>query len=770
MTKRDDFRAKTKRTLEARVGHKCSNPGCQRPTSGPAAAENKAVSVGKAAHITAAAINGPRYDSSLSPEERRAETNGIWLCSLCADLIDTDEKRFPEDLIRQWKQGAVERALKDIVTLPAGAYRRPAVTIELDDDDRSFLQALALPDDDVDVIVERMRAAALRDIDAFRRMKEWPAHAIPLGLTLNAGETRLPVSVEGMANAANLGEFINLVSGPGTGKTTTLVQLTDAILAAGAMVALLIPLGEWSDRREDFFTSLTQRGAFGAFRRQHFVHLAYHGRLVLLLDGWNELDPAARVAALRRLNALRREYPLLAVVVGTRRNLVEIPGPVVEISPLSESQQHGLAFALRGAEGVALLDQAWRQPGVRELVSIPLYLTALLIGTRGGRLPQTKEEVLRLFVRQHEQAPDKAELLQKELFNCHGDILTGLAAEANRAANTVLTDTGARAVISSVETGLCASGQLSVPPQPATVIEVLVNGHILVRSAPGGGISFQHQQFQEWYASFEVERLMRGSAAGNRDARSHLRERVLNLPAWEESTLFACERLSRQGEVGARVVSATIREALAIDPMLAAEMIFRSASEVWTEVGPDAMTFATRWHVAGRDDRAARFMMTTGKPDFAAQIWPLIASPDDQVQLTALRLPRRFRPAVLGAGVEAKIAALPEAIRGHAVAEIASNSGFDGMELAATIAKSEPNAKVVVGVLQALQFRQADRLVGEIMRAANDDVWKAVASAGYPDELADPDQNARLIGLREAQYAAATDPVQVLINATRRRG
>jgi hypothetical protein len=76
MTKRDDFRAKTKRTLEARVGHKCSNPGCQRPTSGPAAAENKAVSVGKAAHITAAAINGPRYDSSLSPEERRAETNG----------------------------------------------------------------------------------------------------------------------------------------------------------------------------------------------------------------------------------------------------------------------------------------------------------------------------------------------------------------------------------------------------------------------------------------------------------------------------------------------------------------------------------------------------------------------------------------------------------------------------------------------------------------------------------------------------------------------
>ena len=334
----------------------------------------------------------------------------------------------------------------------------------------------------------------------------------------------------------------------------------------------------------------------------------------------------------------------------------------------------------------------------------------------------------------------------------------------------MLTDTGARAVISSVETRLCTSGQLSAPPQPATAIEVLVNGHILIRSAPGGGISFQHQQFQEWYASFEVERLMRKSAAGNRDARSHLRERILNLPAWEKSILFACERLSRQGEDGARVVTAAIREARAIDPMLAAEMIFRSASEVWTDIGPDTIAFATQWHVDDKNDRAARFMMTTGKPDFAAQIWPLIANPDDQVRLTALRLPRRFRPAVLGPGVEAKIAALSEAIRCHAIAEIASNSGFDGMELAATIAKSEPSAKVVVGVLQALQFRRADRLVGEIMQTANDDVWNAVAIAGYRDELADPEQNARLMSLREAQYAAVTDPVQVLINATRRRG
>jgi hypothetical protein len=40
--------------------------------------------VGEAAHISAAAPGGKRYDSSLTPEERRAPSNGIWLCELCA--------------------------------------------------------------------------------------------------------------------------------------------------------------------------------------------------------------------------------------------------------------------------------------------------------------------------------------------------------------------------------------------------------------------------------------------------------------------------------------------------------------------------------------------------------------------------------------------------------------------------------------------------------------------------------------------------------------
>ena len=53
---------------------------------------------------------------------------------------------------------------------------------------------------------------------------------------------------------------------------------------------------------------------------------------------------------------------------------------------------------LRGDAGVRIVDQAWRTAGVRELVTIPLYLTALLALPEGAPFPTTKEEVLRRFV------------------------------------------------------------------------------------------------------------------------------------------------------------------------------------------------------------------------------------------------------------------------------------------------------------------------------------------------------------------------------------
>ena len=101
---RDNFNKITIEILAKRVGYLCSNPDCRKLTIGPNEVENKATSIGVAAHIAAAAGLGPRYDVYMTSEERAHIDNGIWLCSNCSTLIDKDEKKFSVDTLKNWKE------------------------------------------------------------------------------------------------------------------------------------------------------------------------------------------------------------------------------------------------------------------------------------------------------------------------------------------------------------------------------------------------------------------------------------------------------------------------------------------------------------------------------------------------------------------------------------------------------------------------------------------------------------------------------------------
>ena len=111
---RDDFTQATKDVLARRVNYLCSNPDCPVATVGPHTEASKSVNKGVAAHITAASEGGKRYDPSLTSEQRSSPENGIWLCQNCAKLIDSDESRFPTDLLHAWKTIAESRVNQSI--------------------------------------------------------------------------------------------------------------------------------------------------------------------------------------------------------------------------------------------------------------------------------------------------------------------------------------------------------------------------------------------------------------------------------------------------------------------------------------------------------------------------------------------------------------------------------------------------------------------------------------------------------------------------------
>jgi hypothetical protein len=116
----NDFTKRTRDILAKRAGQLCSNPYCNKTTTGPHSKEDKAVDVGEAAHIRGAhpgkgsRPGSKRFDPTMTSAERSNITNGIWLCRTCAKLIDSDETKYTVEVLYEWKrthEAKIERQL-----------------------------------------------------------------------------------------------------------------------------------------------------------------------------------------------------------------------------------------------------------------------------------------------------------------------------------------------------------------------------------------------------------------------------------------------------------------------------------------------------------------------------------------------------------------------------------------------------------------------------------------------------------------------------------
>jgi hypothetical protein len=125
---RDNFSGKVQRILEERAGHQCSV--CHKATSGPSTDSRRAGKDGIAAHITATSPKGPRFDPTLSPEERRSEENGIWVCTRHDREIDTDSPGYSIKTLKGLKGLREERAAKELGQ-PLSTEDQSACVIEL---------------------------------------------------------------------------------------------------------------------------------------------------------------------------------------------------------------------------------------------------------------------------------------------------------------------------------------------------------------------------------------------------------------------------------------------------------------------------------------------------------------------------------------------------------------------------------------------------------------------------------------------------------------
>ncbi len=102
---RDNFPSSVIETLKKRAAYICSNPDCNVMTVGPSQLnDEQIVYIWRAAHICAASKNWPRYEESMTEDERSWLNNAIFLCSNCADMIDDNKWiDFSISKLQEWK-------------------------------------------------------------------------------------------------------------------------------------------------------------------------------------------------------------------------------------------------------------------------------------------------------------------------------------------------------------------------------------------------------------------------------------------------------------------------------------------------------------------------------------------------------------------------------------------------------------------------------------------------------------------------------------------
>jgi hypothetical protein len=166
-----------------------------------------------------------------------------------------------------------------------------------------------------DALFEKIHAAAQSDLVGYTRAPFWSSAPIELTLRLFDDENTPPFSISKLPPALEASPEVTIVASAGTGKTTTLLQHA---LSARLHVPLYFSLADWAASGSTLLASPRERAAFKNIAIDELQQLAARGRILLLLDGLNELDRTSQRTLRREINQIRHNWPHVRIVASTR--------------------------------------------------------------------------------------------------------------------------------------------------------------------------------------------------------------------------------------------------------------------------------------------------------------------------------------------------------------------------------------------------------------------------------------------------------------------
>jgi len=537
----------------------------------------------------------------------------------------------------------------------------------------------------------------------------------------------------------------------GAGKTITLLQIADYIFCQNdGPLPILISLPAWLSTESNILSFISNHPIYKAesVTEHELASLAKDGRIVFLLNGWNEIPEKYINNAIEQF---KESMSLFRLIITTRK-LAIIPPLLFSISvtvePLDNEQRRTIIKKSNISSSNQLINDIEYNPTLDEITRTPLFLSAIIkVAQRRRELPATRYGILSEMIEDAEgQFEHKNALLGSPLYGSHRKYLINIAFKMTENGGAILSEEEARKVITDTGKNLQLNGLINKLPEPTQVLDILCDHHLLVKIVSSeSAFCFVHQQFQEWFTSEYLDKWIIDLTKSESPERIfEFRARIINQPVWQEALFLLSEHYrSRINHVqknleciayGAKLVYWSMD----IDPIFSGHIVSICGEEVWKEVKKPLSSLLRSWYSLPEEEHkecALSGMFATGMPDFGDIIWPLLESEDQQVRLGTYRVLSPFQVSSLGPDWRARIKKWDEERRIEFINEAFSDSGAEGIKLAIQISTTALSRRERVVGLNVLVWNGALKSVIDILNESSDDVFLEAAKTNLLELL-----------------------------------
>lgn len=537
-------------------------------------------------------------------------------------------------------------------------------------------------------------------------------------------------TLEELADDLSNARSIILIAPPGAGKTITLLQLAEKLLARETSpIPIMLPVASWVSSGEGLFQYLTARLTALGVESPDVELLLNSSKLTLLLNGWNEGAEGEQARANDRIREFALSYPNIALAITTRATRTTPALSCARVLTLRQLTLIQKTIIIRNSslsDPEGFLKELENNVALSKITNTPLFFAVALQLARSNRpIPQTRAELLESFTKELITIDNHSDML--EIGPCrglHNWYLEAAARSMTNQARTILTTDELNIALANCSRMLQHDGYLSAPASTTEIADNLVRHHTLVQLEAAGGYAFVHQQFQEWFAARWLKRHV-SALSGQAAAADILKFQcdVLDQTLWRPALEFTIELLL--STKGYSVIADIVRWMIPVDLIVAAELSYIGGQHVWSNVRAELGAMLRDWYK--RDSRehqrcALAAMLATGAADFADLIWPELGD-DDQSFYELLRLCGQnfsFRTNSLGVGWQARVVNWSESQQEAFFLNV--YAGPDEIDFAEARAISGPPS-VRIAALALLMHQSEFERIGRVISATEISRW-----------------------------------------------